>query len=172
MSIPDPPEPTMAADALRAGDRLWTGGQWEQVAVDAHTAEGVVYVGTLRGGQARARTFRPGEQVRALRADPRHPAWCDPGECQMGTDAPDPYHRSAVHRVEAVRVGEPDITLQLWQTADEPIEAGPPGLVLTFDTSFLVPDVRAYRIEPHQALALQAELGNVATILATRNGER
>jgi hypothetical protein len=72
---------------------------------------------------------------------------------------------SSVVRVDAVRPGEPDITLQLRLTVNGSIEEATPTLVLTFDSSFLVPDIRAYDLAPRQIHGLLAALASVVAVL-------
>ncbi len=56
-----------AADTLRPGDALWTGGRWEPVTGDPYTVEDVVHVPTTHDGQVRTRTFSTDEVVRVQR---------------------------------------------------------------------------------------------------------
>lgn len=81
-----------------------------------------------------------------------HPPWCSPDECTAGQVAS--YHRSTRIPFGASLPGAVGGFVQLLRFADEPLEAGAPSLVVTFDCSNYIADVRAYDLEAPDAFQL------------------
>jgi len=154
-TVPNPDtNPERIGDAhLAVGDKIWTGGVWEPVTDEPTTdADGVVYVPTTRDGSPRTRTFARGELVRVQRRPAPHPPWCSPVECTAGRIAS--YHKSTRIPFGSGLPGAAGGYVQLWQLADEPLDAGHPSLVITFNCSTYLPDVRAYDLEAPDAFQL------------------
>lgn len=86
--------------------------------------------------------------------DLRHPAWCDPQQCEAGADQLG-YHRSPPLPFADDRDrGGVDGTVQAWKYSAEPLDEGRPSVVVTFDQSLLHPMVMSFDLPPEQVRQL------------------
>jgi hypothetical protein len=93
-----------------------------------------------------------------------HPPWCDAAHCRAG-DRFGSYHRSEPAHIAAERFGQIDVTLQLWQAAEDGLDRALAFLVVTMQRQELTPSVQSYALQPSQALALIDVLGDFRQVL-------
>jgi hypothetical protein len=92
-----------------------------------------------------------------------HPGWCDLVECTAGQRLS--LHRSAPYLIDAVRLGDITIAVQLTSTADEPVTVAPVsvGLLMTRTDHA---SVEGYELDEPTVRRLFSVLGDVLPAMA------